>query len=907
MKKTTLDAWEGYHSLKLSPTSSNAAIFISKWGRYRYLSAPQGFHGSGDGFTKAYDDIDKHIPDKVKVIDDTCHYKPTIEQSFWHLVDYLEHCSKNGIIFNQKKFHFARDEVEFAGFKLTKEGIQPTDELTNSIASFPCPKNLTDVRSFFGLVNQASYTLANTNRLQPFREVLQGKSKQFYRDEQLDSIFEDTKKALVQEISDGIKNFSLDRQICVCSDWSKDGIGFVLLQKHCSCDLSSAPVCCPTGWKTIFAGSRFTSPAESRYAPIEGEALALGYALEKCKMFLLGCKQFLAVVDHQPLVKIFNDKPLESIQNQRVFRVKENAAKFNFIVKHIRGNINFAADALSRYPSTANAIRIALDKIRKPPSACEVEFSRNCYLGLEASLQASLSNAGIDPKVLTLARVNEVASSDAVSRELCNVIINGFPETKSGLSPNLQPYWGVREDLSVFDNVPIYNNRIVIPRCLRSEVLEHLHSAHQGVTGMRARVGMCMYWPGCDNDVRNVRMRCHDCNAGAPSQSKEPIIISDEPEYPFQQVVADYFELKAYYYLLYADRYSGWISIIKIGKNDRDAFFLENFVRDLFTTFGAPDEFGFDGGSPFNAKSFHDFLSIWGVKPRLSSVAYPQSNGRAELAVKVAKRILLTNCGPNGSLNNDNVARALLQHRNTPLQDVGSSPAQILFGRTLKDFLPKLPDNLQIRPEWEKTLDDREKALRRRHIITAEKYDEHVRELEPLQVRTHVSVQNQTGNRPKRWDKTGVVVESLPHRQYMVRMDGSGRVTRRNRRFLREILPVCSDNYKIPRATGNINRILPTNAVEASEDNSVPNRELRPREEAPSSIPPVASASAEPTVQSHTTNSQQTNTVNVPAEEHATEMSTAAPRRSNRDRVHRQVFQANLHGKGHSWSQPESK
>ena len=143
-------------------------------------------------------------------------------------------------------------------------------------------------------------------------------------------MFEETKKKLVTDITDGIKKFTVDRPMCICTDWSKYGIGFVLLQKYCSCNSSSAPLCCPTGWKTIYAGSRFTSEAESRYAPIEGEALALDYALQKCKMFVLGCDGFLVVVDHKPLVNIFNEKTLDSIENQRLFKIKERTSKFKF-------------------------------------------------------------------------------------------------------------------------------------------------------------------------------------------------------------------------------------------------------------------------------------------------------------------------------------------------------------------------------------------------------------------------------------------------------------------------------------------------------------------------------------------------------------------------------------------------
>ena len=62
-----------------------------------------------------------------------------------------------------------------------------------------------------------------------------------------------------------------------------------------------------------------------------------------------------------------------------------------------------------------------------------------------------------------------------------------------------------------------------------------------------------------------------------------------------------------------------------------------------------------------------------------------------------------------------------------------------------------------------------------------------VKSLPPLAVGTRVLVQNQTGLHRNRWDRSGVVVEAKPHSQYLVKVDGSGRVTLRNRRFLRRV------------------------------------------------------------------------------------------------------------------------
>ena len=80
---------------------------------------------------------------------------------------------------------------------------------------------------------------------------------------------------------------------------------------------------------------------------------------------------------------------------------------------------------------------------------------------------------------------------------------------------------------------------------------------------------------------------------------------------------------------------------------------------------------------------------------RLSSAKYPQSKGRAELAVKTAKRIILENTAC-GSLDTDKVARALLQYRNTPIQSIGLSSAQVLFHRQMRDPLPNHPTHRRI-------------------------------------------------------------------------------------------------------------------------------------------------------------------------------------------------------------------
>ena len=59
-------------------------------------------------------------------------------------------------------------------------------------------------------------------------------------------------------------------------------------------------------------------------------------------------------------------------------------------------------------------------------------------------------------------------------------------------------------------------------------------------------------------------------------------------------------------------------------------------------------------------------------------------------------------------------------------------------------------------------------------------------------------VQNQTGPAPNRWDRTGIIIEAHPHDQFTVKIDGSGRLTTRNRKFLRYFQPASMDIQPAP-------------------------------------------------------------------------------------------------------------
>ena len=109
MLKTVLDAWNGYHSLLLDEDSKHLTTFITEWGACRYCRGPQGFHETGDAFSRCFDDITISEEWYVRCIDGGLLYVDDVESAFWYTFDHLKLCAEKGIIFNKEKFKFARD------------------------------------------------------------------------------------------------------------------------------------------------------------------------------------------------------------------------------------------------------------------------------------------------------------------------------------------------------------------------------------------------------------------------------------------------------------------------------------------------------------------------------------------------------------------------------------------------------------------------------------------------------------------------------------------------------------------------------------------------------------------------------------------------------------------------------
>ena len=124
-------------------------------------------------------------------------------------------------------------------------------------------------------------------------------------------------------------------------------------------------------------------------------------------------------------------------------------------------------------------------------------------------------------------------------------------------------------------------------------------------------------------------------------QRQVPVDQSEPPLTRFQNIAADFFDLSGVHYLITVDRLSGWLDVTRAAADTAGAGAkgLIACLRLLFTDKGIPEVLSSDGGTKFTAAEMQEFLARWKVQHSLSSAHYPQSNGRAEVAVKSATKL----------------------------------------------------------------------------------------------------------------------------------------------------------------------------------------------------------------------------------------------------------------------------
>lgn len=324
-----------------------------------------------------------------------------------------------------------------------------------------------------------------------------------------------------------------------------------------------------------------------------------------------------------------------------------------------------------------------------------------------------------------------------------------------------QQYYNIWAELSVVNGLLLRKERIVIPQSLRPEMLKRLHEGHLGMEKCKRRARTSVYWPGINADIDRMVSSCEICLKHQAKQPKEPLIITDLPQEPWQKVGTDLFHLDGKNYLLVIDYLSNYPEMALLPS--MSATSVIRHMKSIFARHGIPQIVYSDNGPCYSCKEFQDFAREYDFQHVTSSPLYAQSNGKAEKGVHIVKQLL-----KKARDSNSDPYLALLSYRASPLEH-GMSPAELLMGRRLRTTIPHTAQKKRNKVRQKlRQLQNRQKV----------NFDKSSKSLIPLQ--RHDTVRLQDLNN---WTTKATVLEEVRPRSYTVKTE-DGQVLRRNRRSL---------------------------------------------------------------------------------------------------------------------------
>eukprot|EP00253_Pinus_taeda_P022539 PITA_22539 len=322
-----IDLRSGYHQIRIKDEDIAKTAFRTRYGHYEFVVLPFGLTNAPATFMCLMNSVFHQYLDKFVLIfiDDILIYSLNMKEHEEHLRIVLQTLREHQLYGKFSKCDFYKEQIQYLGHIITKEGIAVDPEKIKTIMEWPTPKDVADIRSFMGLVGYYRWFVEGFSRVAYPITSLQKKGKVFKWTADCQRSFEQLKHLLTTApvlcVADPEKEY------VVCTDASKEGVGGVLMQEG----------------KVIAYESIKLKEHEQKYSAYDLELTTVIHALKMWRHYLVG-RKFLLMTDHHSLTSYFSQPTL----NARQARWVDFLGNFDFEIKHLKGKENRVADALSR-------------------------------------------------------------------------------------------------------------------------------------------------------------------------------------------------------------------------------------------------------------------------------------------------------------------------------------------------------------------------------------------------------------------------------------------------------------------------------------------------------------------------------------------------------------------------------
>lgn len=636
---STLDLESGYHQIKMAEASVPLTAFtVPGLGLFEYLFSPFGLKSMPSCFQSLMDALLRECSEFAGVyLDDIVIFSKDFESHMKHVRKIFEILRRAALRINWKKCRFVEAETPYLGFVVGGGKIRAQEEKCAAIAKYPAPRNVKEVRQFFGLANFMRRFIEHfADTAAPISELLK-KGRAFRWTTECQQAFDTLKQQLSSPPVLSCPDFAHEFQ--VHSDASCIAVGGLLVQEI-------------DGEKRVVAyTSKKLNPAQQKYDTAERELLAVLHCVSVWRHYLYGVR-FKVITDNTSI------KWLRELKEPtgRLCRWVTLLSQYDMEIIHRAGKEHQAPDALSRIAIDAQIAAIQLSPI---PSFQNVQCPY--YTNLVAKVK---HNPSAFPAFL-------LKDDNMLYKTVTNRV------TK------------------------VAELRLVVPEDYREDILKDYHTAapagHLGINKTAEKIGRLYYWPKMAGCIRRYIQKCALCRTYKPRNTAPQGLMSAKPAsvVPGQLWSADLVgplprsQSGFMYIAVFTENCSRWIEAVPI-RTATAQNVIKAFRENVVLKFGPPEILLVDNGTQYTSNLFRDFCASHRIKLNYLPRFYPRGNP-TEAQNKTIKRTLAILAGLDHRSWADMLPYAVYAIRSSVSEATKFSPAKLMYGRELRPFYDIAP------------------------------------------------------------------------------------------------------------------------------------------------------------------------------------------------------------------------